>query len=175
MRFLLQQEKRFYLFALYVGLVILWVTQEIISLRINADCLKDTQKFFDYLEVGFAFLPIFGIYLLLRDLNKGKTEISTALDAISHLKTQNKKLSALNKDFWESTSAQFQNWNFTQAEKEISLLILRGYSNQQIAAVRGKSLKTVENQTFSIYQKSGTTGKIEFIAYFLSPLLPEED
>ncbi|EMN51399.1 hypothetical protein LEP1GSC088_4397 [Leptospira interrogans str. L1207] len=48
-------------------------------------------------------------------------------------------------------------------------------SNHQIAAIRGKSLKTIENQTFSIYQKSGTTGKLEFIAYFISPLLPEED
>ena len=48
-------------------------------------------------------------------------------------------------------------------------------SNQQIAGLRGKSLKTIENQSFSIYQKSGTTGKLEFIAYFLSPLLPEED
>ncbi|KPA28058.1 Transcriptional regulator, LuxR family [Leptospira interrogans] len=68
-----------------------------------------------------------------------------------------------------------EEWDLSDKEKEIALLLLRGMSNHQIAAIRGKSLKTIENQTFSIYQKSGTTGKLEFIAYFISPLLPEED
>ena len=77
----------------------------------------------------------------------------------------------IKKDLVES----IENFLNSETEKEISILILRGLSNQQIAGLRGKSLKTIENQTFSIFQKSGTTGKLEFIAYFLSPLLPEED
>jgi DNA-binding CsgD family transcriptional regulator len=175
MKFLLQQEKRFYLFAFYVGIVLIWVIQEYITLKNYANCMQSSQKFFDIAEMGIAFLPIFGIYLLFRDINKSKKEVEDAQITIEHLKNQNVKLNEVNKSFWESIQKEFKNWNFTETEKEISVLILRGLSNQQIAGLRGKSLKTIENQSFSIYQKSGTTGKLEFIAYFLSPLLPEED
>ncbi len=175
MKFLLQQEKRFYLFAFYVGIVLVWVIQEYITLKNYANCMQTSQKYYDIAEMGIAFLPIFGIYLLFRDINKSKKEVEDAQITIEHLKNQNVKLNEVNKSFWESIQKEFKNWNFTETEKEISVLILRGLSNQQIAGLRGKSLKTVENQTFSIYQKSGTTGKLEFIAYFLSPLLPEED
>lgn len=175
MKFLLQQEKRFYLFAFYVGIVLVWVIQEYITLKNYANCMQTSQKYYDIAEMGIAFLPIFGIYLLFRDINKSKKEVEDAQITIQHLKNQNVKLNEVNKSFWESIQKEFKNWNFTETEKEISVLILRGLSNQQIAGLRGKSLKTVENQTFSIYQKSGTTGKLEFIAYFLSPLLPEED
>ncbi len=175
MKFLLQQEKRFYLFAFYVGIVLVWVIQEYITLKNYANCMQTSQKYYDIAEMGIAFLPIFGIYLLFRDINKSKKEVEDAQITIEHLKNQNVKLNEVNKSFWESIQKEFKNWNFTETEKEISVLILRGLSNQQIAGLRGKSLKTVENQTFSIYQKSGTTGKLEFIAYFLSPLLPEEE
>lgn len=175
MKFLLQQDKRFYIFAFYVGVVFLWVVQEYLALKKNSNCIQPADKYFDILEIGIAFLPIFGIYLLIKDIKNSNHEVFLAKETIEHLKNQNVKLSEVNKNFWESILKEFQNWNFTEAEKEISVLILRGLSNQQIAGLRGKSLKTIENQTFSIYQKSGTTGKLEFIAYFLSPLLPEEE
>jgi DNA-binding CsgD family transcriptional regulator len=175
MKFLLQQEKRFYLFAFYVALVLIWVAQQIFTLRFYSQCFTEGLKLFEYAELGLAVLPLFGIYLLHKDLKKNKEEVNSALEAIHKLKHQNLKLTEIQTDFWNTTKQQFQSWNFTETEKQISLLILRGYSNQQIAAVRGKSLKTIENQTFSIYQKSSTTGKIEFIAFFLSPLLPEEE
>lgn len=175
MKFLLQQDRRFYLFALYVGIVLIWVIQEYSNLREYSACMQSSQKYFDIAEIGIAFLPIFGIYLLIRDLNRSRIEVSSAEETIHHLKSQNTKLNEMNKSFYDSVQSEFKKWNFTETEKEISVLILRGLSNQQIAGLRGKSTKTIENQTFSIYQKSGTTGKLEFIAYFLSPLLPEED
>lgn len=175
MKFLLQQDKRFYIFALYVGVVFFWVMQEYFALKRNSNCIQPADKYFDILEIGIAFLPIFGIYLLIKDIKNSNHEVSLAKETIEHLKNQNVKLGEVNKNFWESILKEFKKWNFTETEKEISVLILRGLSNQQIAGLRGKSLKTIENQTFSIYQKSGTTGKLEFIAYFLSPLLPEEE
>ncbi len=175
MKFLLQQDKRFYIFALYVGVVFVWVIQEYLALKKNSNCLQATDRYFDIIEIGIAFLPVFGIFLLFRDIKRSNDEVLDAKVTIEHLKNQNVKLNEVNKSFWESILIEFKKWNFTETEKEISVFILRGLSNQQIAGLRGKSLKTIENQTFSIYQKSGTTGKLEFIAYFLSPLLPEED
>ena len=127
------------------------------------------------LHLLIAIFSVLGIYFLFNEVKEKKQDIDSAKEVIENLKTRNQKLSDLNLSFWHSIQDQFKAWSLTEAEKEIAILLLRGLSNQQIAAIRGKSLKTIENQSFSIYQKSGTTGKLEFIAYFISPLLPEEE
>jgi DNA-binding CsgD family transcriptional regulator len=175
MRFLLQQEKRFYFFAFYILFMTFWILEDILSLFLNAHWLHYSQTYFTFMEALIALFSIIGIFFLFKEVKEKKQDIDSAKDVIESLKSKNQKLTDINLSFWHSIQGQFKNWNLTEAEKEIAILLLRGLSNQQIAAIRGKSLKTIENQAFSIYQKSGTTGKLEFIAYFISPLLPEED
>jgi len=175
MKFLLQQEKRFYFFAFYVFFMTFWVTEEILTFYLNTSWIRSSQMYFTIMETLVGSFSIFGIYFLFKELKDNKLNIDSAKEVIESLKTKNQKLNDINLSFWNSIQDQFKSWNLTEAEKEIAILLLRGLSNQQIAAIRGKSLKTIENQAFSIYQKSGTTGKLEFIAYFISPLLPEED
>jgi len=71
----------------------------------------------------------------------------------------------------EAIDKQMARWNFTEAEKEIGLLILKGLSFKEIAAVRGTSERTVRQQSLDIYRKSGMTGRAEFSAFFLEDLL----
>jgi DNA-binding CsgD family transcriptional regulator len=176
MKWLLQLDRRLYLFSFYVILVFVWAIQEWISFRSNLDCLKSNQKFIELAEISIALLPAVGIYILIQELIKNKKDLDQGIATIEALHHQNQKLSHYHTEgFWKSAEKEFKKWNLTEKEIEIALLIFRGMSNQQIAAIRGKSLKTIENQTLSIYQKSGMTGKLEFLAYFLSPLLPEED
>lgn len=175
MKYLLQQEKRFYFFAFYVFFMTFWILEDILSLYLNAHWIHYSQTYFTFMEALIAIFSILGIYFLFRELKDHKQDIDSAKDVIENLKTKNRKLNDMNLSFWNSIQDQFKSWSLTLAEKEIAILLLRGLSNLQIAAIRGKSLKTIENQAFSIYQKSGTTGKLEFIAYFISPLLPEED
>jgi DNA-binding CsgD family transcriptional regulator len=152
-----------------------WVAEEIMTLYFHTRWIRSSHKYFTLIEVFGAIFSILGIYFLFKELKDKKNDIDSAKGVIENLKSKNQKLNDLNLSFWNSIQDQFKGWNLTGAEKEIAILLLRGLSNQQIAAIRGKSLKTIENQAFSIYQKSGTTGKLEFIAYFISPLLPEED
>lgn len=175
MKFLLQQEKRFYFFAFYILFMTFWILEDILSLFLHAHWLHYSQTYFTFMEALIAIFSVVGIYFLFKEVKEKKLDIDSAKEVIENLKTKNQKLSDLNLSFWHSIQDQFKAWSLTEAEKEIAILLLRGLSNQQIAAIRGKSLKTIENQSFSIYQKSGTTGKLEFIAYFISPLLPEEE
>ncbi|HRG46220.1 MAG: helix-turn-helix transcriptional regulator [Leptospiraceae bacterium] len=175
MKFLLQQEKRFYFFAFFVLFMTFWILEDILSLYLNAHWLHYSQTYFTFMETLIAIFSVLGIYFLFQELKDNKHNIDSAKEVIESLKSKNQKLNDLSLSFWNSIESQFKAWNLTKAEKDIAILLLRGLSNQQIAAIRGKSLKTVENQAFAIYQKSGTTGKLEFIAFFISPLLPEED
>lgn len=70
----------------------------------------------------------------------------------------------------EEMEKQFSAWNLTAAEQDIGLLILKGLSHREIAALRGTSETTVRQQAQSIYQKANLPGKRAFSAYFLDDL-----
>jgi DNA-binding CsgD family transcriptional regulator len=71
-----------------------------------------------------------------------------------------------------SIEDQFNDWRFTDAEKEIASLLLKGLSHKEIAELRKTSEQTVRQQSSVIYSKSKLAGRTEFSAYFLEDLLP---
>ncbi|HEX3851907.1 MAG TPA: helix-turn-helix transcriptional regulator [Polyangiaceae bacterium] len=54
----------------------------------------------------------------------------------------------------------------TSAEQIIFAALLNGQSNQQIAASRARSLRTVANQVAAIFQKLGVGSRAELFAKF---------
>ena len=68
---------------------------------------------------------------------------------------------------------QFSQWSLTPSESEIALLIIKGLSMKEIAAVRNVKEKTVRSQATSIYAKSGYTGRHELSAHFIEDLMSE--
>ncbi len=66
---------------------------------------------------------------------------------------------------------QFDIWSLTPAEKEVSLLLLKGISIKEIAQIRQVSDRTVKQQNLAIYKKSKLTGRAELSAFFLEDLL----
>lgn len=72
----------------------------------------------------------------------------------------------------EEIEKQFATWQFTPAEREVGLLMLKGFSHRELAGLRGTTEATVRHQARAIYQKSGLPGRTAFCAYFLEDLLP---
>ena len=66
---------------------------------------------------------------------------------------------------------QFSRWNLTEAEREVALLLLKGLSSKEVAAVRAVSERTIREQARSIYAKTGLTGRAALSAFFLEDLL----
>ncbi len=71
----------------------------------------------------------------------------------------------------EAINTQFGRWNLTDAEREVALLLLKGLSTKEIAAVRGGSERTVREHARAIYSKAGLTGRAALSAFFLEDLL----
>jgi len=71
----------------------------------------------------------------------------------------------------EAIEAQFSRWNLTEAEREVALLLLKGLSLKEIAAVRATSERTIRTQARSLYSKAGLTGRAALSAFFLEDLL----
>jgi DNA-binding CsgD family transcriptional regulator len=69
---------------------------------------------------------------------------------------------------------QFESWGLTPAERDIGLLMLKGFSHKEIAALRGTSDATVRHQAKSVYQKANVPGRTAFCSFFLEDLLPPD-
>jgi DNA-binding CsgD family transcriptional regulator len=59
----------------------------------------------------------------------------------------------------EVISSQFSDWKLTASEREVGLLLLKGFSLKEIAALRGTSEKTIRQQASSVYKKAGLSGR----------------
>ncbi len=70
---------------------------------------------------------------------------------------------------------QFQEWGMTPAEREVGLLMLKGLSHKEIAALRATTEATVRQQAQSIYRKANLPGKTAFSAFFLEDLFAPEE
>lgn len=70
---------------------------------------------------------------------------------------------------------QFEAWCLTGAEREVGLLMLKGFVHKEIAGLRGTSEATVRHQARTIYQKAGVDSRAAFCAFFLEDLLPSGD
>jgi DNA-binding CsgD family transcriptional regulator len=75
----------------------------------------------------------------------------------------------------DAIDAQFTRWSLTDAEREVALLLLKGLSTKEVAAVRAGSERTVREHARSIYAKAGLTGRAALSAFFLEDLLAPID
>ncbi|MEL0278726.1 MAG: helix-turn-helix transcriptional regulator [bacterium] len=157
-----------------VYLVILLTT-----LLLLLDVLADLMKWFSVSHLiieTLAVVLLVGLlfwlqWQLLRSRGEvlswqGKAEV--AAQEASHFRQANQ---ALLTGLSQAIDEQLQNWSFTQAEKDIGLLLLKGLSFKEIAELRQTSERTVRQQAGEVYRKSGLGGRNEFAAFFLEDLL----
>ncbi len=71
----------------------------------------------------------------------------------------------------EAIDTQFTRWSLTDAEREVALLLLKGLSLKEVAAVRSTSERTIRAQARALYAKAGVTGRAALSAFFLEDLL----
>lgn len=71
----------------------------------------------------------------------------------------------------QAIDRQFTAWGLTPTEREVALLLLKGYGHKQVAAQTGRSERTVRQHAVAIYQKAGLGGRAELAAFFLQDLM----
>jgi DNA-binding CsgD family transcriptional regulator len=71
----------------------------------------------------------------------------------------------------EAVNGQFSTWGLTPSEREVALLLLKGYSHKQIAQATGRNERTARQHASSVYQKAGLAGRAELAAFFFEDLM----
>ncbi|MGB0497507.1 MAG: helix-turn-helix transcriptional regulator [Rubricella sp.] len=76
--------------------------------------------------------------------------------------------------FHDLMTDRFAEWGFTPSEADVALLIMKGMSTAEIAAIRGAAEGTVKAQSSAVYRKAGVTSRSQFISSFIEDLMEED-
>jgi DNA-binding CsgD family transcriptional regulator len=145
----------------------------------TADLLMDQPARWLSFHVVFETLMIAGALLMATTLWLGWwRSIHAAEDLRARLALRTAELDQWREsarlaleDLGAAIDAQFVRWRLTGTEREVALLLLKGYGHKQIAALTGRSERTVRQHASTIYEKSGLGGRAELSAYFLQDLM----
>ncbi len=129
----------------------------------------------ELLKVTPVVVAAVGVALLFRISRQQRDEHLEVLRDLEVARRQGQRWRtesrALLQGLGEAIDAQFGRWNLTDAEREVALLLLKGLSTKEIAAVRAGSERTVREHARAIYAKAGLTGRAALSAFFLEDLL----
>ena len=75
--------------------------------------------------------------------------------------------------FAKVLAEQFTAWDLTQAEKEVALLGIKGFSIAEIAAMRETREGTIKAQNAAIYRKAGVSGRTQLLSHFIEDLMSD--
>ena len=63
-----------------------------------------------------------------------------------------------------------QEWDLSKSEADVAIFVAKGFSNQEIAEMRGSAVSTVKSQLSSIYAKSGLGSRYQLMAFVTDEL-----
>lgn len=125
---------------------------------------------------GFIFVTSLVAFLHLFSRIKSAQKVILRVNHQLHQKNEEaaawkKKASVFLKGLSAEIQSQFDLWRLTNAEREVALLLLKGFSHREIAQFSDRSERTIRQHSGAVYQKSGLTGRAELAAFFLEDLL----
>lgn len=133
------------------------------------------ELLFELLKTMPVMLASVGVVLLFRVSRRQREDHLQVLRDLEIARLQGRRWRdesrSLLQGLGQAMDAQFSRWNLTDAEREVALLLLKGLSSKEVAAVRGSSERTVREQARAVYTKSGLTGRAALSAFFLEDLL----
>jgi len=65
----------------------------------------------------------------------------------------------------------FDDWALSRSERDVAIYAMKGFSNTEIAALRGTSASTVKSQMNAIYRKAGLNNRQQLISCLVEDLL----
>ena len=150
-----------------------------IVLLIGIDLVEDwrsgSRGFHLGLESVVLALAAVGLWLLrsrvLRERADARALRARLAEASAAAESWRRENEALTAGLGRAIDSQLETWKLTEAEREVALLLLKGLSLREIAALRATSERTVRQQSLAVYRKAGLTGRAELSAFFLEDLL----
>ena len=122
-----------------------------------------------YLTISYLLYIGYRFYRLdKKALDAASKDINATHQQLASAEHRNK---LLQEGINVSMAEAFASWKLTQAEQDIAVLIVKGFSLGEIAKLRGTSERTIRDQAASVYHKAKLKNRIELTAFFVEDLL----
>lgn len=124
----------------------------------------DSESESDWLEYLIAAALLLGVIftgLELREMVLRERRMADQLDIASGA-------------FADLLERQFGDWALTEAERQVALMAIKGYSLAEMAALRATREGTVKAQCSAVYRKAGVSGRLQLLSLFIDDLMSDE-
>lgn len=118
-----------------------------------------------YMEAAATLILITGVIFLMIELR----------GVMSRMEMLDRGLRAARGEMAQIIDTFFEEWKLTPSERDVGLLILKGFDNDTIAEFRGTAVGTIRAQSARIYAKAGVDGRAQLFSVLLEELLADED
>jgi DNA-binding CsgD family transcriptional regulator len=81
------------------------------------------------------------------------------------------QIRAVSGDFQDSVERQLEIWSLTPTEKQVAILVMKGFSNSEIAKLRGTTESTVKSQLTSIFRKTQLSSRQQLSTHLIEDIL----
>ncbi len=101
-------------------------------------------------------------------------EVRHVVQLTSKVSSTQQEVTRLKKHLSDLIHEEFNRWKLTTTEEEIAIMLIKGFSMQEIAEIRNVKEKSVRQQATGIYSKSGLGNRYELTSYFIEDLLASD-
>ena len=160
--------------------VFLLATFGLIGAMVVTDLITDFDEgvpfWHVFIEASAGLMAIIGVIFVLKNMLNLRVSLSKEKLNSAAYKREAEQWRSQAKEHIDGVSLMIENqlsaWGLTPAEKQLSFLLLKGFSLVEIGEFRNTSENTVRTQLSAIYAKAGLKNRAEFAAFFLEDLLP---
>ena len=154
--------------ATYITIALFAIIAGLISWDLLGDYNQGSSLRHLLIELVVLASTVTGIVVLWRQLHRVRTDLAHARVEAEQWRAESRELL---QGLGAAIEKQFGRWELTKAEAEVGLLLLKGLSHKEIAAVRSTSERTIREQARAVYRKAGLPGRSALSAFFLEDLL----
>ena len=149
---------------------------EALEIILREDTITLAEILLDTLEFALTIVAVGGLTLLAGRIQRQREESAVLIRDLEAARAKGEEwrceASSHLDGLGSATEKQFQAWSLTFAEREVGLLMLKGFSHKEVSVLRGTTESTVRQQARAIYRKANVAGRSAFCAFFLEDLLP---
>ena len=117
----------------------------------------DDIHVWEVIIVGLLLAAVIVLFFEMRKMSK-------------HMHGLEQRIEVASTAFRDMLDGYFQEWQLSESERDVVMLLLKGCTIAEISEIRGTAEGTVKAQTNSIYKKSGYGNKTQLLSAFIEEL-----
>jgi DNA-binding CsgD family transcriptional regulator len=91
--------------------------------------------------------------------------------SLQRIRRMDRQIDVVAGNFHTHILALFDRWGFSPSEQAVAVFAMKGFSNNEIAVLRGTSSSTIKSQMNSIFRKSRLSNRQQLISFLVEDLL----